>query len=167
MFIPFDSMPGHSRLWIYQANRTLTANDKEHLLPGLRDLCEDWSAHGIPLHTSFTLQFDLFVILAVDEQQQGASGCSIDGSVRYLKSVQSQLGLDFFDRTQTAFLVDGKITLYPIRELKTLFENNTLSEVSIAFNNAISIKSEWETHWKVPAKNSWLKRYLPQTPVAG
>ena len=167
MFIPFDSMPGHSRLWIYQANRTFTAIDKQHFHQGLRDLCEQWSAHGTPLHTSFTLQFDLFVILAVDEHQQGASGCSIDGSVRYLKSVQSQLGLDFFDRTQTAFLVNGKIAIYPIQELKTLFENNTLSEVSIAFNNAISTKSEWETHWKVTAKNSWLKRYLPQTPVAG
>ncbi len=167
MFVPFDSLPGHSRLWIYQANRTLTTTDKKHLDQGLRDLCEDWSAHGTPLHTSFTLQFDLFVILAVDEQKQGASGCSIDGSVRYLKSLQSQLGLDFFDRTQAAFLVNEKITIYPIHELKTLFENKTLSEASISFNNAISTKSEWENHWQVPAKNSWLTRYSSQTPVAG
>ena len=167
MFIPFDSMPPHSRLWIYQSNRTLTATDKEHLHQGLRDLCEQWSAHGTPLHTSFTLQFDLFVILVVDEHQQGASGCSIDGSVRYLKSVQSQLGLDFFDRTQTAFLVNGKITIYPIRELKTLFRNKTLSEDSITFNNAVSTKAEWQNHWQIPSKDTWLARHLPKTAMAG
>ena len=167
MYIPFDSMPGHSRLWIYQANRKFTATEKEQLLQGLKDLCEQWAAHGTPLQTSFNIQFDQFVIMAVDEQQQGASGCSIDGSVRYLKGLQNQLSLDFFERTGAAFLINGKIIVYPIQELKTLFENKTLLEDSIAFNNVVSTKAEWQNHWQIPVKNSWLVRYLPKTVVAG
>ena len=103
MYTPFDNIPGHARLWIYQGNRRFTEAEKEQLHSGLTALCEKWSAHDMPLHTSYTIQFDQFVILAVDEQVNGASGCSIDGSVRYLKSLQSQFGLDFFDRTRVAF----------------------------------------------------------------
>ena len=166
MFLPFDSMPGHSRLWIYQANRTFTISEKEQLIQGLKDLCENWSAHGTPLHTSFTIRFDQFVIMAVDEQQHGASGCSIDGSVRYLKDLQSQLGLDFFDRAGIAFLLEGKIAVYPIQELKTLFGNKTLSEDSVTFNNAVSTKEEWQNHWQIPSKDTWLARHLPKTAIA-
>ncbi len=96
MHVPFEKLPGHSRLWIYQANRPLTADEKEYLTQGLKDLCDQWSAHGVPLRTSFALPFDRFVVLAVDE---GASGCSIDSSVRFLKGLQEKLGIDFFDRT--------------------------------------------------------------------
>jgi hypothetical protein len=167
MYLPFDSMPGHSRVWIYQASRALNASDKEYLLDGLRNLCDQWAAHGNPLKTSFVIQFDRFVVLAVDEQTAGASGCSIDASVRYLKSLQEKLGLDFFDRSQVAFQQDDKIELYPLKELRALFENHTLSGETIAFNNLVSTKAEWENEWRAPVRQSWLSRHLPKTAVAG
>ena len=158
-------MPPHSRLWIYQANRTFTTAEKEHLEHGLKNLCEQWAAHGTPLQTSFTFQWDQFVVLAVDEQQAGASGCSIDGSVRYLKGLQNELGLDFFDRTSVAFLSEGKITRYLLTKLKTLFNNQTLSATAISFDNTVTSKADWEARWQTPVKNSWMAHYLPKTSV--
>lgn len=168
MYIHFDSMPGHARLWIYQANRAFTPSEKEDLSKGLKDLCGEWSAHGTPLHTSFSMPFDHFVILAVDEQQNGASGCSIDGSVRFLKNLQQEAGLDFFDRTKVAFLATAPgVILYALTELKTLFQNGTLSAETITFNNVVTTKAAWENHWQIQVKNCWLARYLPKTAVTG
>ncbi len=167
MFLPFDSMPGHSRVWIYQANRTFTGPEKEHLLGGLKSLCDEWAAHGNPLPSSFNVQFDQFIVLAVDEQPAGISGCSIDGSVRYLKSLQEKLGLDFFDRNQVAFMQHNKIVLHTLGELKTLFEAQTLTGNTIAFNNLVNTKAEWENHWRSPVKESWLAGYLPKSAVLG
>ncbi len=159
-------MQGLARVWVYQANKKFAQDQKEFLSAGLRDLCEEWSAHGAPLHTSFTLSHDQFVIMFVDEQHLGASGCSIDNSVRFLKSLQDKIGLDFFNRTQVAFLLDGSVVLYDLAELKTLFENHTLSGNTITFNNLVNNKEEWEKQWQVPAKNSWMARYLPKSVVA-
>lgn len=167
MYFTFDSMPPHARLWIYQANRAFTSAEKEQIGGGLLTLCKQWAAHGTPLHTSFIIAYDQFVILSVDERQNGASGCSIDSSVHYLKSLQKELGLDFFDRTTVAFLQQEKINTHPLTELKTLFKNQTLSAQTIAFNNTVNTKVEWEKRWKVPVKDTWLARFLPKSAVPG
>jgi len=167
MYLPFESLPDHSRVWVYQANRNFSATEKNQLSKGLTDLCEQWAAHGTPLHTSFTIAFDRFVIMAVDEQQHGASGCSIDGSVRYLKGLQNELGLDFFDRSNVAFLQNSNVVVYPLVDLKSLFEIRTLSAQMIAFNNLVATKAEWKLNWQQPVANSWMARYLPKTAVAG
>lgn len=167
MYQSFDSLPSDARLWIYQANRTFNPVEKEQLFNGLKVLCEQWSAHGTPLRTSFTIQFDQFVIMAVDEKVNGASGCSIDGTVRYMKKFQDQLGIDFFDRTLVAFLKEGKIITHPITELRNLIESQVLSAETVTFNNTLTTKSEWEKHWRVPVKDFWLARYLPKTAVTG
>ncbi len=165
MYLPFDSMPGRSRLWVYQASRAFTLAEKKYLQEGLTKLCDQWIAHGVPLQTSFSIQWNQFVILAVDEVENGASGCSIDSSVQYLQGLQQDLGLDFFDRTRVAFLQEEKVNIYPLTELKTLFENRTLTAETIAFNNVVTTKTEWINHWQVGVKDCWLIRYLPKIAV--
>ena len=165
MYQSFDSMPGDSRVWIYQANRLLTPTEKIQLEAGLQKHCEQWSAHSVPLQTSFTIQYDLFAILAVDEQQNGASGCSIDSSVHFLQGIQQSLAIDFFDRTQVAFLEGNNVQIHSITRLKTLFENHTLSGDSIAFNPLTATKSEWAKNGLIRVKDSWLSRYLPKRVV--
>jgi hypothetical protein len=165
MYLPFETMPGHSRVWVYQANRKFSPGEQQLLSAGLQALCEQWSTHGAPLHTSFSIQHEQFVIMAVDEQHLGASGCSIDGSVHYLIGLQEKLGIDFFDRTRVAFLLNGVVVQHHLAELKTLFQNQILFGDTHAFNNVVGTKSDWEKHWQVEVRNSWLARYLPPSAV--
>jgi hypothetical protein len=167
MYLKFESLPDHSRVWVYQSTRAFADSEKTQLTEGLTALCDQWSAHGAPLHTSFTIAFDQFVIMAVDELQHGASGCSIDGSVRYLKSLQSALGLDFFDRSGIAFLEKGKVKVHPMTDLKSLFGEQALSAGTITFNNLVNTKAEWSSQWQVTVKNSWMARFLPKMTVEG
>lgn len=165
MHKPFDELPGSARLWIYQSNRKFTSHERDVVERALMQLCQTWEAHGHPLQASFRLEFDQFIILAVDEQAAGASGCSIDGSVHLLKELQQRLGVDFFDRSQVAFLEGDTIVLHPFAQLKTLFEKGVLNGESLTFNNTLTSKAEWEQQWRSQAKASWLSRYLPK--VAG
>jgi hypothetical protein len=167
MYKTFDSMPDHSRLWVYQANRQFTVGEKQILEEGLKTLCTDWTAHGAPLYTSFTIAYDRFVVIVVDEEVHGASGCSIDSSVHFLHGLQRDLGLDFFDRSQVAFNDGNDIFSHPFNAVKTLLSDRTLSPETLSFNNAVTTKADWETQWLVPVKNSWMARFLPKTPVAG
>jgi len=161
MYTPFDEMPDLSRLWVYQSNRKFAPQERAVAEGALMHLCQSWTAHGNPLSTSYKIEFHHFILLAVDERTAGASGCSIDGSVRLLKELQQAIGVDLFDRSKIAFLENETIVLHPLAGLNKLFDAGKLNGDSIAFNNTITTKAEWEQQWHLPVKTSWLSRYLP------
>jgi hypothetical protein len=162
MFVLFEKLPATARIWIYQSNRPLSAEEEKTISSSLQSFCSQWEAHGYPLYTSFKIEYHRFVILSVDESSAGASGCSIDGSVRVLKALGDQLNVNFFDRSNIAFIEDEKIQTYPLIKLKALFESARLTPHSQTFNNLVASKAEWETSWKISAQKSWLTKYLPK-----
>ena len=171
MFVPFASLPANSRLWIYQSDRPLIAAEEKFLLSALVAFCEQWKAHGQDLKTSFKIEYHHFVILAVDENYNDASGCSIDGSVRILKSLQQESlrlagGINFFDRSRVAFLLDDEIKTCPLAELKNLFSSGRLTATSPTFDNLVATKSDFDKAWLTTVEKSWLIKYLPKPAVA-
>ncbi len=162
MFISFEKLPPHSRIWIYQSDRAFSVDEEKIISDSLMSFCSGWEAHGSPLLTSFKIEYHQFVILVVDESSAGASGCSIDGSVRVLKDLGNHLNIDFFDRSRVAFLENKKILSYSLTQLKSLFQSGELTSTSQTFNNLVASKEEWEINWKTSAQKSWLTKYLPK-----
>lgn len=161
MHAPFDSLPDHSRIWIYQSNRKLTAQEKQQATAALEDFCESWTAHQQKLKTSFKIEHDQFIILAADEDYHQPSGCSIDTSTRALKDLQNKLGVDFFDRSRVAFLVEGKVVTHPLTALKGVFGSGELAAGSLTFDNLVPSRGDLDRKWKTPVEKSWLAKYLP------
>ncbi len=160
MFVPFESLPSDARIWIFQTDRPLTADEKRIAEERLHEFTNEWAVHGNPFNTSYTIQHHHFLILAADESSQNASGCSIDSSVRVLKELEQKLGVKLFDRNLIAFWADAKVTLIPLQELKQKFESGILNDQSLAFNNLINTKGDLERTWLLPAGETWLKRYV-------
>jgi hypothetical protein len=165
MFVPFESIASSSRVWIYQSNQKMTADQKQVISNHLNDFTHRWVAHGQPLRSSFLVRHDHFIILAADESFQAASGCSIDDSVRIIKEAGNLTGLDFFDRNKIAFLKDDTVLLLNLPELKQNFKDGIWNETTLTFNNLVTTKNQWENEWLVPAEKTWLKRYVPQETV--
>ena len=166
MYVPFEELTPSARVWIYQFDREINENEKGTISNGIQSFCKQWQAHGAPLKTSFRIEYDHFLILAVDENVASASGCSIDGSVRVLKEIGSHLNLDFFNRTLGSFLVNDKVVVYPIAKLKQLFSDGILNTSVYTFNNLIGSKAELGESWKIPVSQSWLAKYLPKSALA-
>lgn len=162
MFIPFEKLPPYSRIWIYQADRPFSVDEGKVISDSLINFCSQWEVHGNPLQTSFKIEHHQFVILMVDESSAGASGCSIDGSVRVLKELGNHLNIDFFDRSRVAFLKGEKVLTYSLSQLKSLFLSGELTSTSQTFNNLVASKAELETNWKTSVQKSWLTKYLPK-----
>src|SRR5688572_27622278 len=120
MYIPFEKLNPSSRIWIYQANKTLTQMDAEILRRHLHAFTEQWTVHGHPLEASFDIRHDQFVIIAANDQ---TSGCSIDASVRVMKEAGEQIQADFFDRGLVAVKEGEQVRMYPTRDLKNSFSN--------------------------------------------
>jgi len=165
MKVSFEELSPDSRLWIYQAGRIFTQQEEALISKELGAFCEQWAAHGHTLKTSFEIADHQFIILAADESYHLPSGCSIDSSVHVIKSLQSETGIDFFDRTQIAFKLNDEVKLFPMTKLKEEFANGTLTPETLSFNNLVTTKLDWQNNWLIPVKNSWLARYLPKSVV--
>jgi hypothetical protein len=163
MYVPFELLPDHARVWVYQASRRLTDAEVEKVRSNQQVFCEQWEAHGQALHSSFKIEHNQFLVVGVDEGVHSASGCSIDGSVRILKGYHSELGVNFLDPSQVAFLLNSEVKLFPRLELKSLFESGQLNGATRTFNNLVATKAEFEKHWEIPVEKSWLVKYLPKS----
>ncbi|MFZ9980512.1 MAG: hypothetical protein ACO3FI_00635 [Cyclobacteriaceae bacterium] len=162
MYSAYNEMPGHSRIWIYPASRTLTPEEVKAAEKHLTDFCNSWKAHGMPLKTSFTIAYNRFIILAADEKTASASGCSIDSSVHVMQSVSKLLQVDLFDRTQVPFLKNGEIVSYALRDLKGLFSKGELGSDDRTFHLLAATKEEWESKGVLSVAGSWLSRYVSE-----
>jgi hypothetical protein len=160
MFVSFDSLPSNAKVWILQANRPFTTDQLNIVHERLRLFTEEWSVHGSPLPASYLVRFDQFIILAADETEQSASGCSIDSSVRVLKSLEQSFGIQLFDRNRVAFKTQDGVALIPLQELKQKFQDGILNRDTLTFNNLVDTRASFEKNWLVPAGDTWLQRYM-------
>src|SRR5690348_17553584 len=86
--IPFDQLPDDSRAWVFGADRTLNEQQSQQLLEEVDRFLPTWTAHGAPLTVGRDWRYGRFLTVAVDQSTAGASGCSIDGLFRTLKSLE-------------------------------------------------------------------------------
>src|SRR5688572_5416723 len=124
-----------SRVWIYQASRLLSLSEALEAEELINKFCAEWQSHGADVSAYGTLFFGQFLVLMADETRAGVSGCSTDSSVRFVKELGQKLNLDFFDRTNLAFVVKDKIQLLPINQLPYAFENGFIVADTLYFNN--------------------------------
>jgi len=160
MLIPFHEMPPTSRIWIYQAAEPFSEDSKHLISDKLNDFLSQWESHGAPLKGSWKIFHDLFLVIGIDESYHAASGCSIDKSVNLVKTLELELGNELLGKNKVALLKEDKITLFDLKNLKKLIEEQKITHNSIIFNNLISNLSELEGNWKMPAGKTWLSRYF-------
>ena len=164
MLIPFNKMPNYARVWVYQANKNLLASEVQIIQQALENQVNNWAAHGASLVGSVQVLHNRFVVVAVDEMQNQASGCSIDASTRWLKDLGVELNIDFFDRS-VAFLQNGELQTVEIGKIKSLVTDNILTPDTLIFNNLVPNIQEFKSSWNVKASDSWMKRYFQTATV--
>ncbi|MBL7883439.1 MAG: ABC transporter ATPase [Bacteroidia bacterium] len=154
------TMPENARVWVYQSNRILTEAEITTIKKAAELFIVDWSAHGATLKASFDILHNLFIVIAVDEQQAMASGCSIDKSVHFIKELELKLNLNFFDRLRVAYIQQEEIKICHLSTFEELAKNNMVNEETIVFNNMVTTKRAFNHEWEVPLKNSWQSKIL-------
>ena len=58
MLIPFKDLSDESRVWIYQASRIFSKEEKTDLIKELEIFLNQWTAHGADLVTSYEIPYD-------------------------------------------------------------------------------------------------------------
>jgi hypothetical protein len=160
MFTEYKNLPNNSRVWIYQSDREFTNKEIAFISVKVVEFINTWTRHGDNLKGSFTIKYNQFLVLAVDESFKNVSGCSIDSSVRFIQELESELQLDLMDKMNIAFKEGEDINLVKLSDFQRFAKERKVTQETIVFNNMVNTKEDFENNWEIPAKQSWHKRFL-------
>lgn len=153
-------MPAHARVWVYKAGRDLGQAEQKLVRERGGAFTSEWSAHGAQLDACVDVMLDRFVVIAVDEEQALASGCSIDKSVGFIKQLEHDLNLMLTDRMLVMYERDGRVQSCHLDELPTLLSEGDLSGETFIFDDLVLTVADLHARFRIPLRSSWMERYL-------
>ncbi len=143
------------RIWNYIASRKLSASEVNLILTKGQDFANSWLVHGAPLKAKVKVYDSAIISIMVDNSVAGASGCSIDKSVKFIQELESELGLELMDRMKFAYTQGQEINIGDCRKLDDI----NLDEKTLIFNHLSDNRQAFEQAWQ-PLNDSWLARML-------
>ncbi len=159
MYVSFETLPSSSKVWVYQGERTLSKEEMEKAEQLCLLFVDQWTAHNKELQASFLWMENRFLILSVNEEIHGASGCSIDASVRFVQELGRRLSNNFLDR-KVVFIIQNEMQNLTLPEIKKSVMEGVISTKTVYFNNLVNTKQSFETEWKTTVTNGWMNRYF-------
>lgn len=160
MFVPFETLPESSKVWIFQANRSFTDVEQEEIKQKLEAFIEQWTAHGANLKASYDFRYKRFIILALDQKMNAATGCSIDESVRFIQQLEKEYNVDLLDKMNVSYKQGEFVAYKTLIDFRKMAKDKAVSPNTIVFNNLVNNKAEYLSDWEVPASESWHNRFL-------
>ena len=160
MFVNFDHLADSSKIWIYQSNREFTENEMQEINEMLESFIGSWKRHGDDLRASYLIKYNQFIVLAVDEDHNEVSGCSVDASTHLFKQIEQAYQVDLFNKLNTAFKDGENINIVSLADFQKYVKQQKINSNTTVFNNLIKTKKELSTAWEVDAENSWHSRYF-------
>ena len=160
MTVEFSSLPQTARIWIYQCNRSFTLDEIQEISNKLQTFLEGWTAHGADLKAAFEIRYKRFIVIGLDQNQQLASGCSIDASVHFIQQLETAFKVDLLDKLNVSYKQGDYIAYKPLKEFKKMVKDKAVSMNPIVFNHLVQTKAEYLDFWEVPAAESWHARFF-------
>ena len=149
MLVDFNTTADQSRIWIYAAEQKLTNNQENYILKSISNHLNNWEAHKVPLLAGVTILENHFIIIALDETKNGASGCSIDTLQNKIQEIEKELSVSLLNRLNVFCRIDDEIHCIPTAKLAENANKETLF-----YDLTIQKKSEL-SNWLKPIEEGW------------
>ncbi|WP_396600939.1 ABC transporter ATPase [Algibacter sp. R77976] len=160
MQVDFNTLPEESRVWIYQANRSFSEKELEEIQSKLDIFLGNWAAHGSDLQAGYTIKYKRFIILGLNQNQNKATGCSIDASVRFIQQLETEYNVDLMDKMNVSYKQGDFVAYKTLSDFRKMAKDKAVSKKTIVFNNLVTNIAEFKENWEVPASESWHGRFL-------
>lgn len=160
MLVDFNELPETSKIWIYQANRSFTPEELEEVKNRLDQFITQWTAHGADLKAGYEIKYKRFITIALDQDMNQATGCSIDASVHFIQQLEADYNVDLMDKMNVSYKQGEYVAYKSLTDFRKMAKNRSVSPNTIVFNNLVTNIAEYRLDWEVPAKESWHNRFL-------
>ncbi len=161
MYVPFESLHEHSKIWIYPANRRLTKSEADILNERLLAFIKIWVSHNDPVAGSYELINNQILIIGANLNGGQISGCSIDSSVKVIKELEHILNLEFTNRSNLYFLDHNGYKSVALHQLDQSIREGIIHEDSVFVDMSINRFDRFMINKGYQkAGTSFLKRYF-------
>src|SRR6478672_5096196 len=152
----FEKLPDNARVWVYGADKWIGPESEKMLLEQVDNYLTEWKAHGMPLTAGRNWRENRFLTIAVDQNQAGASGCSIDGLFRTLKSLEQKVGAGIVT-SGLIFYRDkrGKIQAVSRDDFGEAGARGEVDADTQVFDLSVTTLGEWRARFSSRAGDSW------------
>jgi hypothetical protein len=160
MLVDFNTLPEESRVWIYQANRSFSEQELEEIQGKLNIFIENWTAHGSDLQAGYIIKYKRFIVLALNQNMNKATGCSIDASVHFIQQLEKDYNVDLMDKMNVSYKQGEYVAYKTLTDFRKMAKDKAISKKTIVFNNLVTSVAEFNENWEVPASESWHNRFV-------
>jgi chemotaxis regulatin CheY-phosphate phosphatase CheZ len=160
MIVPFSQLPDHSRVWIYPSNRRFSDEEITQLQSDIEQFLSDWTAHGASLSAGYCIPHQQFIVFALDEADQQATGCSIDKSVHFIQTLEQSLSVSLLDKMNVHYVNGDSIDVIDLKAFKKMVKSKQVLPSSTVFNHLVTTKIDFVNHWETSAEQSWHSRFF-------
>ena len=154
----YNNLSNTSRVWIYQSNEPFSNDKLPQLKAQIQHFVKNWVSHNNQLAAYGDVYHNHFIVLMVDESRAGASGCSIDASVHFLKQLEQVHQVDLFDRMNFAYQQEGTVKTANRDEFAQLYQSGVINDETLVYDTLVKNKATFEEQWLKPLGESWHKR---------
>lgn len=155
--VPFASLPDDARVWVFAAADPVRGAAADALLDRVDRFLADWAAHGVPLRCARDWRDDRFLAVGVDQSVEGASGCSIDGMFRALRTLEPTLG--------TTLLGGGRVYWRDADGAVQVADREAFAarvgvgygggDAVPVFDTTVTTARDWRARFERPLRDSW------------
>ena len=161
--VDIKDLPDSSRTWVFGSDRTLDSAQSMALMSAVDPFLQQWKAHGAELRVGRDWKQGRFLTVAVDQSTAGASGCSIDGLFRALKSLEPKLGASLVT-SGLIFYCDqrGEVQSVNREQFASLGVDGKIGPSTRVFDPTVTTLGEWRARFELALKESWHARLVKQ-----
>src|SRR5207237_4663959 len=154
--IKMEDLPDSSRTWVFGSDGTLDEAKSKMVMKEVDAFLHQWKAHGAELTTGRDWRYGRFLTVAVDQSTAGASGCSIDGLYRSLKSLEPKLGASLVTSGLIFYRnANGGIDSVDRERFATLSAQGKITPDTRVFDPTVTTLREWRARFELRAEDSW------------
>ena len=154
MLVDFNTMVNDSRIWIYASEHELKNEQENYIIETISDHLKNWETHKVPLIAGVKILENHFIVVALDESKNRASGCSIDTLQSKIKEIEKDISVSLLNRLNIFCKIDNKIHCVPSFRLASIAKSNTLF-----YDLTIQKKSDLDYYLK-PISEGWCANLL-------
>jgi len=154
MLVNFNTINEHSRIWIYAVEQKFTDEQVDYILSSISDHLQNWEAHKLPLTAGVTVLENHFIVIALDESEYRASGCSIDTLQAMIQGIEKKLSISLMNRLNVFLRLNDEIQCVPSFKLAGNTNKDTLF-----YDLTIQNKSELKSYLK-PISQGWCSHLI-------
>ena len=151
-----SSLSDSARVWFYFVPNDLSDAQLNKFEHDRLNFLASWNTHGKSNQAEIMFFEKKLIMVIAQNQNESISGCSIDKSVAWIKSLSLEWGMDLLDRNWVLYEdMHHQTILCRLNQFWAKRKAKEVTDQTLLFDTTCQTLHEVRERWKVPFHQSW------------